>query len=48
MSLFLHEEIFLLALKDEEGTIAFGAHYNFAVGGAAMAELLLDGKIVAE
>jgi hypothetical protein len=45
MSLFLHEEIFLLALKDEQGTIAFGAHANFAVGGAVMAQLLLDGKI---
>ena len=45
MELFLHEEIFLLALKDEEGTMAFGTHYNFAVGGAAMAELLLAEKI---
>lgn len=45
MELFLHEEIFLLALKDEEGTMAFGTHYNFAVGGAAMADLLLAEKI---
>lgn len=44
-NLFLHEEILLLALKDEEGTIASGARYNFSVGGAILAELLLEQRI---
>ena len=33
-SLFLYEEIMLLALQDEEGTIGFGLNYSFAVGAA--------------
>lgn len=33
-NLFLHEEILLLALKDEEGTNGTGARNNYAVGGA--------------
>ena len=45
-NLFLYEEIMLLALKDEEGTIAAGTMYNYAVGGAIIAELLLSQKIV--
>lgn len=44
--LFLYEEIMLLALKDEEGTIAAGTMYNYAVGGAIIAELLLNQNIV--
>lgn len=44
--LFLYEEILLLALKDEEGTIAAGTMYNYAVGGAIIAELLLSQNIV--
>jgi golgi phosphoprotein 3 len=47
-NLFLHEEILLLALKDEEGTIASGARYNFAVGGAILAELLLGLRIAVD
>jgi golgi phosphoprotein 3 len=43
--LFLYEEILLLALKDEEGTIAPGAMYQYAVGGAILAELLLAGRV---
>jgi Golgi phosphoprotein 3 len=43
--LFLHEEILLLALKDEEGTITSGTMYNYAVGGAVLAELLLRQRI---
>ena len=43
--LFLHEEILLLALKDEEGTIAPGTMYQYAIGGAALAELLLRRRI---
>jgi len=41
-NLHLYEEIMLLALRDEEGTVASGAMYNYAVGGAILAELLLD------
>ena len=44
-NLFLHEEIMLLALRDEEGTIASGSMYNYAVGGAIIAELLLSQRI---
>ena len=35
----------LLALKDEKGTIASGAMYQYAIGGAVLAELLLDHRI---
>lgn len=47
-NLFIHEEIMLLALKDEEGTIASGAMYNYAVGGAIIAELLLSQRIAVD
>jgi len=45
--LFLYEEIMLLALRDQEGTIAteFPEH---VVAGAILAELLLDGHISVE
>jgi Golgi phosphoprotein 3 len=43
--LFLHEEILLLALKDEEGTITPGTMYQYALGGAVLAELLLRRRI---
>jgi len=46
--LFLHEEIMLLALRDREGTIASGTHYQHAIGGAILAELLLQGRINVE
>jgi len=36
--LFLHEEIMLLALKDDKGTIEFGANYTHAVAGAVIAQ----------
>ena len=42
-SLFLHEEILLLALKDEEGTIASGTWYQQAIAGAILATLYLYG-----
>ena len=38
----------LLALKDEEGTVAAGAMYNYAIAGAIIAELLLSQNIVIE
>ena len=47
-NLFLYEEIMLLALKDEEGTIASETMYNYAVGGAIMAELLLSQSIAVD
>ena len=46
--LHLYEEIMLLALRDEEGTVASGAMYNYAVAGAILAELLLEGRIAIE
>lgn len=44
-SLFLHEEILLLALKDKEGTPEFGVWYAQALAGAILAELLLHERI---
>lgn len=43
--LYLYEEMMLLALRDKEGTVASGAMYNYAVAGAILAELLLEGRI---
>jgi Golgi phosphoprotein 3 len=42
-SLPLYEEIMLLALRDEEGTVQ--ALYTFALGGAVLAELMLLGRV---
>ena len=47
-NLFLYEEIMLLSLRDEAGTIASGAMYNYAVGGAVIAELLLTQRIAVD
>lgn len=44
-SLTLPEEILLLALKDQEGTIASGVWWTYGVGGAILAELLLHRRI---
>ena len=44
----LHEEILLLALRDEEGTIASGTMYQYAIGAALLAELLLSKHIEVE
>jgi Golgi phosphoprotein 3 len=46
--LFLHEEITLLALRDKEGTFQIGATYDYAIGGAVLAELLLNERVVVE
>jgi len=43
--LFLHEEIMLLALRDEKGTVASGTMYSYGLGGAILAELLLAERI---
>ena len=45
--LYLYEEILLLALRDEQGTIATGFTEQ-VVAGAILAELLLDGRISIE
>ena len=47
-TLFLHEEIMLLALRDKEGTIAPGTMFQFAISGAILAELLLHKRIEVE
>ena len=47
-TLFLHEEIMLLALHDEKGTVAWGTYYQYALGGAILAELLLNNLISIE
>lgn len=46
--LFLHEEILLLALRDEKGTAEFGSMHGYAMGGGILAELLLSGHISVE
>ncbi len=46
--LYLHEEIILLALEDRKGTVSSGSLHNFAVGGAVLAELLLERRIVVD
>ena len=45
--LHLHEEVVLLALKDEKGTF-YARNYLPAVAGAMMAKLLLTGRITIE
>lgn len=44
-SLFLYEELLLLALRDKEGTAIQGPMYGYVFGGGIMSELLLSGKI---
>ncbi len=39
--LFLHEELTLLALRDDKGTLLSSERYPLAAGGAILAELLL-------
>lgn len=44
--LLLPEKILLIALRDEEGTVSWQASYfEYALGGALIAELLLRGRI---
>jgi hypothetical protein len=44
--LFLHEEILLLALRDDKGTVAAGGTlYTYGIAGALLAELLLADRI---
>ena len=44
-ALLLYEEIMLLALRDDKGTIASGTMYQIAIGGAILSELLLEKRI---
>ena len=46
--LFLYEEVMLLSLKDEKGTIESGARYQIALGAAILADLLLNGRLEVE
>jgi hypothetical protein len=47
--LYLHEQVLLLILRDEEGTLESRAGmYRIALGGALLSELLLDGRIAIE
>jgi hypothetical protein len=46
--LFLHEEVMLLALRDKEGTVAPGTMYQYAIGGAILAELLLNERVAVD
>ena len=42
----LHEQLMLLALRDEKGTLESGASmYTYALGGAILTELSLNGRI---
>jgi hypothetical protein len=44
--LFLHEEIMLIALRDQEGTVPIAASgYPYAIGAAILCELVLRGLI---
>lgn len=47
-ALSLPEEILLLALHDEKGTIGIESHYPYAVGGAVLAELVMRGRVQLE
>ena len=46
--LYLHEEIVLLALRDQEGTFQPAGRYPYAIGGALLAELLFAQRIRVE
>jgi hypothetical protein len=46
--LTLPEEVLLLALRDEAGTIPIGSLYAYALGGAILAELALQGRVSVE
>ncbi len=43
--LHLYEEVMLLALKDREGKPELGSMYQYAIGGALLAELLAAGRV---
>ena len=41
----LHEEVLLLALRNDKGTVAGGVMYQQAAGGALLAELILEKRL---
>ena len=43
--LHLHEEVLLLALRNDKGTVAGSVMYQQAVGGALLAELIFEGRL---
>lgn len=45
MPLYLYEQIMLLALRDKEGTINPMSHYQFALAGAILADLLVNNYV---
>jgi len=45
MKLHLYEELLLLALRDDKGTIPSGAWHKQAIAGAVLAELLLEKRL---
>ena len=44
----LHEEVMLLALRDDAGTIASGTMYQYAIAGAILSELMLRQRIAVD
>lgn len=44
-NLKLYEEILLLALDDDAGTIEMSTHYTYAMSGAILAELAMSGAV---
>jgi golgi phosphoprotein 3 len=48
LNLHLYEEVLLMALRDEQGTMHSSVQYSFALAGAFVAELLLAKKIEIE
>lgn len=46
--LTLPEEITLLMLRDDAGTVPAGTHSTYALGGAILAELLLQERVTVE
>ncbi len=48
IKLTLPEEITLLMLRDEAGTVPAGTHSTYALGGAILAELLLQERVTVE
>lgn len=43
--LHLYEEVLLLALRNDKGTVAASVMYQHALGGAILAELIFDGHV---
>jgi golgi phosphoprotein 3 len=47
-TLYLHEELMLMVLRDREGTMASSSTFSYAAGGAVLAELMLQKRIEVE